>query len=142
MDDDRYNINRYYNSQSDYNDDENRRRHIEHENDFLHSSSGSYYIKWNDKRNSELYQFRMEILNNIKLLFLSKKIIYNIILSLILSLLTFPLKLLYFGVLGYMSLNIIVMVVYYILFPKTKVRSEITREQSIWGSAREKAYRK
>ena len=134
--------NRYYNSQSNYNDDENIRRHIEHENKFLHSSSGSYYIRYNDKRHDELYKRKLEIINNIKSSFLSKKIIYNVIISVVLSLLTFPPSLLFLGIVGYMVLILIILNAFYILFPKTQVRGEITREQAIWESAREKAYRK
>ena len=134
--------NRNLDVQSEYYANENRRRRIESENDYLHSEAGQYPIRYYNERNEEINRRNAEILRNLESFYSSKTgIIVALIVSIGLCIVTQTLRLL-----GFMVWNLVfcfLIVGYYWMFAKTKVRPKITNQETmIRLSAKEKAYRR
>ena len=126
--------------QSEYFANENRRLHIEPENDYWHSETGQYLIRYNHERNEEINRRNAEILGNLKSFYSSRNgIILSLIVSIMVCILTSTVS-----VLGFILWNLVLffpVVGYYRMFAKTKVRPEITSQETmIRLSARDKAY--
>ena len=133
--------NRNLDAQSSYNEDENARRHMEHENDYWHSEAGGHHIRYNDARNDEISRKNQEILRNLKNLYLSKNIVIILIISIGLSLLT-SIKDIVTGIIVWNLFILLLTCAYFRVFSKTKVRPDISREQAIRQSAWDKAHRR
>lgn len=133
--------NRNFDAQSSYYEDENTRRNIEHENEFLHSGAGAYHIRYNDMRSEEISRRNQEILKNLKNLYISKNVAIIFITSIVLSILTSTNDIVP-GIIVWNTIIFILIVVYYRVSSKIKVRPEINRDQAIRQSARDHAYRR
>jgi len=132
-----------YDPQSNFFEDENRRRQLEHDNHFLNTAAGQNFIRYNDARNFEIEQQRNEQLNWIKSFYFSQKILIIIVLSVLISL-TKP---------GYMSfieafiganffIFIALLIIAKIKPTNTTVRPPISKDTAIRETARQKAYRR
>lgn len=121
--------------------------------EYLHSPAGQYHIRYNDarnediaRRNDELNKRYAEIMGNLSKFYFSRKGIIILIISFVLSLVTFPMNSLFQGLVTWNILILIVMGLFFYVTAKTKitttVRPEITRDEAIRQSAREKAYRR
>lgn len=132
-----------YDPQSNFFEQENRRRQLEHDNHFFNTDSGQNYIRYNDARNFEIEQQRNEQIDWIKSFYFSQKVLIIIVLSVLISL-TKP---------GYMSFieafigaNVFIFIALLIIAKikptETKVRPPISKDTAIRETARQKAYRR
>ena len=121
---------------------ENRRRNLEHENAYWHSEAGQYHLRYNAARDEEISKRNAEIMHNLKNLYFSNKIAAILIISLVITVLTFPWTVLIQGLIVWNAVIIVLLGVYYFVTAKTKVRPEIKdREEMIRLSAHQKAFR-
>jgi len=133
----------YDDPQSRYYDREDRRRHLEHESDYWHSEPGQYHLKYVAARDAEIRERNAEIIQNLKNIYFSKKIVIIFIISIVLSILSFPLTIFLQGVIMWNILIFGLLLAFYYVTAKTKVRPEIRdRETMIRLSAQNKAFRK
>jgi len=137
-----------------YHQAENERRFIEHEHQWAHSEAGQYEIRYNDarfaeinQRNFEISMRNKEIMDNLVKLYLSKNGLIVLVISLVLTALTFSFKVIIVGLVGWNIFILIILGLYFFVTAKTKVTTEVRpeiRDRAIFIelSAREKAYRR
>jgi len=134
---------RGYNSQSDYYEDENSRRDIEHESDYWHSKSGQYHLKNNAARAEEIRQRNAEIIHRIFSIYSSNKIATILIISTVLSILTAPLDYFVESIIMWNTAIFILLLVFCYATAKTRIRPEIRdRHDAVMLSAQNKAFRR
>lgn len=143
-----------YNPVDAYHHSENQRRYLEHENQWAHSDAGQYEIRYNDARADEINQRyaeismrNKEIIDNLIKLYSSKNGIIILVISVVLTVLTFRLTDFFVGLIGWNIFILIILGLYFLITAKTKIKTEIRPEIKdrtvfIQLSAREKAYRK
>ncbi len=132
-----------YDPQSDFFEQENRRRQLEHDNQFYNSESGQNYIRYNDARNLEIVQKGQEQNDWIKQWYFTNKIVIILIISVLMSVTVMaatPFIIALFGA------NVLILVALYLISTviptKTQVRPAISKDTAIRETARHKAYRR
>jgi ABC-type bacteriocin/lantibiotic exporter with double-glycine peptidase domain len=134
---------RDYSPQDDYYADENTRRKLEHDNEYMHSEAGQFHIKYNIERANEQEQKRNEVLQNLKSIYFSNKIFVILIVTIVLTLLMYPLQFFFMAIIGMNFFVLFVLFAYYWVTAKTQVRPEIQdRQQAVYLSALKKAGRR
>ncbi len=136
---------RYYrnlDAQSEFYEEENRRRDNEFENNYWHSEAGQYHIRYNDEREDEINRRNSEVYNNLKNFYFSRNgILIALGTTIGLAILTGTAEITY--ILGWFVIIALIVIGYYFLTAKTNVRREITsRQEMIHRSARDKVYRR
>jgi len=133
---------RGYNSQSDYYEDENNRRDIEHESNYWHSESGQYHLKNNVARDEEIRQRNAEVIHRIFSIYSSNKIAMILIISTALSILTAPLVYFVEAVIMWNTVVFILLLIFCYATARTRIRPEIRdRHDAVMLSAQNKAFR-
>lgn len=134
---------RGYSQQADYYDDENDRRNLEHENDYWHSDAGQYHLRYDACRGDEYRRRNAEVMHHMTSIYFSKKVIWILVISIVLSLLIAPLKDFMIMMVGLNFMIFFMLVLYCYITAKTRVRPEIrSRHDAIMMSAQDKAFRR
>jgi len=132
-----------YDPQSNFFEEENRRRQLEHDNHFLNTAAGQNFIRYNDARNFEIEQQKNEQLDWIKSFYFSQKILIVIVLSALISL-TKPNYMPF--VEAFVGANVFIFIALLIIAKikptNTTVRPPISKDMAIRETARQKAYRR
>jgi hypothetical protein len=134
---------RGYSPQADYYDDENYRRGLEHENDYWHSEAGQYHLRYDADRDDELRRRNAEVMHHMTSIYFSKKVIWILVITVVLSLLTAPLNNFVIMMMGLNFMIFFMLFLYSYVTAKTRVRPEIrSRHDAILMSAQHKAFRR